>query len=100
MLGIAPGAAGDAIAQAFARATSVFRPHAFGSVTEICVAFETLRDPAKRRAYDASLGLVRERTIPTVSRPASAHFMQRPAVAAAPPPASSPEPEPQARPQS
>ena len=100
MLGIAPGAAGDAIAQAFARATSVFRPHAFGSITEICVAFETLRDPVRRRAYDASLGLAPKRTIPPVSRPASAHFMQRPAVAAPPPSAPGPEPEPQARPQS
>ncbi|HEY5459532.1 MAG TPA: hypothetical protein VIJ81_08700, partial [Sphingomicrobium sp.] len=100
MLGIAPGAAGDAIAQAFARATSVFRPHAFGSITEICVAFETLRDPVRRRAYDASLGLAPKRTIPPASRPASAHFMQRPAVAAPPPSAPGPEPEPQARPQS
>ena len=91
LLGVAPGVAGDAIAQAFARATSVFRPHAFGSITEICVAFETLRDPVKRRAYDASLGLVPERTIPPVSRPASAHFMQRPAVAVTPPLAPSPE---------
>jgi len=98
LLGLAPGAAGDAVAQAFARATSVFRPHAFGSITEICVAFETLRDPIKRRAYDASLGLVPKDTIPPVSRPASAHFMQRPDISPPlPAPPANPEPRPAPR---
>jgi hypothetical protein len=79
MLGIMPGASGTAIAQAFGTATSVFRPHAFGAITELCVAYETLRDPARRRAYDASIGLPEQPRLP-VSRPASAHFMARPAV--------------------
>lgn len=35
----------------------MFRPHTFGGVTEVCMAYETLRDPIRRRAYDASLGL-------------------------------------------
>jgi hypothetical protein len=85
MLGLTPSAAGDAIAKAFARATGVFRPHAFGSLTELCVAYETLRDPARRRAYDASLGLAPRPIFQPVTRPASAHFMLQPAVAAAPP---------------
>jgi hypothetical protein len=91
LLGLTPSAAGDAIAEAFARATSVFRPHAFGSITELCVAYETLRDPARRRAYDASLGLNPIRNIAPVRRPASAHFMQWPAGAASP---SAPVPDP------
>ena len=59
-LGLAPTAATDEIAKAFARETGMFRPHAFGGITELCVAYDTLRDPIKRRAYDASLGLERE----------------------------------------
>lgn len=59
-LGVSPTAAGDEIDRAFAREGSVFRPHAFGALAELCIAYETLRDPIKRRAYDASLGLTRE----------------------------------------
>jgi hypothetical protein len=97
MLGLTPSAAGDAIAKAFARATGVFRPHAFGSLTELCVAYETLRDPARRRAYDASLGLAPRPIFQPVTRPASAHFMLQPNVAAAPP-APPPDLQPQPRP--
>lgn len=60
ILGVSPTAAGDEIARAFAREGSVFRPHAFGVLTELCIAYETLRDPIKRRAYDAGLALERE----------------------------------------
>ena len=99
MLGIAPSAAGDAIAKAFSKATNVLRPHAFGGITELCVAYETLRDPVRRRAYDASIGRAPKPAPAPISRPASAHFMVRPAVPAAAPPhppsgASEPPPEP------
>ncbi|MCL6699251.1 hypothetical protein LZ496_10720 [Sphingomonas sp. NSE70-1] len=60
VLGVSPGAAGDEIDRAFAREGSVFRPHAFGGLTELCMAYETLRDPASRRAYDATLRGQRE----------------------------------------
>lgn len=102
MLGLTPSAAGDAIARAFARATSVVSPHAFGTIAEICLAYQTLRDPARRRAYDASIGLAPERSRPVSLLPASAHFAARPAMAAEPVFATSrPEasqPDPQARP--
>lgn len=85
MLGISPSAATDAITRAFSKATNVLRPHVFGGITELCVAYETLRDPTRRRAYDASIGVVPKPSLPLVSRPASAHFMVRPTAAAAPP---------------
>jgi len=56
-LGVSRTASGDEIARAFAREGSVYRPHAFGVLTELCIAYETLRDPIKRRAYDARLAL-------------------------------------------
>jgi hypothetical protein len=59
-LGVSPAAGSDEIARAFAREGSAFRPHAFGGLTELCLAYETLRDPEKRRAYDASIGIKRE----------------------------------------
>lgn len=60
VLGLTPTASEDEITQAFAREVSVYRPRAFGGVAEVSIAYETLRDPTKRRAYDASLGIARE----------------------------------------
>ena len=57
VLGLTPTASADEIAQAFAREVSVYRPRAFGGVAEVSIAYETLRDPTKRRAYDASIGI-------------------------------------------
>lgn len=95
MLGVSPTAASDAITSAFSKATNVLRPHVFGGITELCVAYETLRDPVRRRAYDASIGLAPKPTLPPPSRPASAHFMVRPVAAAVAPPRSpSQAPEP------
>jgi hypothetical protein len=56
-LGLKPDATSSEIARAFAREMSVFRPRAFGGLADVTVAYETLRDPARRRAYDESLGL-------------------------------------------
>jgi len=57
VLGLAPSATADEIERAFAGSISIFQPHGFNGVAEAAVAFRTLRDPARRRAYDASLGL-------------------------------------------
>lgn len=54
-LGIAPTATGDEIAQAFTR--ELRRPRPFGGLAQVGLAYETLRDPAKRQAYDRSIGL-------------------------------------------
>ena len=53
LLGLSPTATLDEIDQAFARELKL--PRAFGSLAEFTVAYETLRDPAKRKAYDVSI---------------------------------------------
>jgi len=53
LLGLSPAATLDEIDQAFARELRL--PRAFGSLAEFTVAYETLRDPIKRKAYDASI---------------------------------------------
>src|SRR3954447_16645669 len=55
VLGIAPTASGDEVAAAFAR--ELTRPRAFGGIAEVSIAYQALRDPGRRAAYDASLGL-------------------------------------------
>lgn len=57
VLGLSPAATSEEIERAFVREFSVFRPHTFGGIADVSVAYETLRNPARRRAYDASLGL-------------------------------------------
>ena len=101
-LGVSPTADDAEISRAFARERSVFRPHAFGGLAEICIAYETLRDPAKRRAYDAALGLKREpsapnrslgaREAPAAPRAIAPAPVQVPATNAQPPRALPPEP--------
>ena len=60
VLGLEPTATSGEIERAFAAAIGIFRPHAFGGVAEATVAFRTLSDPARRRAYDAEIGLGRK----------------------------------------
>lgn len=57
LLGLTPSATGEEIAQAFAKELGLLRPRAFGSLAEVTVAYETLRDPIKRKAYDQSIGI-------------------------------------------
>ena len=73
ILGLKPTASGDDIARAFTREISVARPRAFGGLAELSIAYETLRDPARRRSYDESLGLKREPE-PGQSGPAPKEF--------------------------
>jgi hypothetical protein len=54
-LGLAPDAGAEEIARAFATAMSPLMPRSVGDLVEIAIAFETLRNPVKRRAYDASI---------------------------------------------
>ena len=59
-LGVEPTADEDEIANAFAAQLSLFkvRPEkTVASLAQLSLAFETLRDPIKRRAYDTSLRL-------------------------------------------
>lgn len=59
-LGLAPSASADDIARAYAREISPFRPKRFGGIADVSLAYEVLRDPARRRAYDEALGLLPE----------------------------------------
>lgn len=77
MLGLTPSATDGDIAKAFAREIGLFRPHAFGEVAFLSLAYETLRDASKRRAYDASIGIKPEpdpRHSPW--QPVGAHFAE------------------------
>ena len=57
VLGLTPAASSEEIAQAFAEQLDPLRPRAFGSLAEVTIAFETLRDRARREAYDIAFGL-------------------------------------------
>jgi hypothetical protein len=93
LLGLVPSAGADEIGRAFARELGLFRPRPFGGVAEMGLAYQTLRDPAKRRAYDESIGLRREPPPPSPPpRPyiTNAIFVRPPAVRAG----AAPKPEP------
>lgn len=55
LLGLTPAASSAEIAQAFAKELSLLPMRPFGSLAQVSLAYETLRDPIKRVAYDASL---------------------------------------------
>jgi curved DNA-binding protein CbpA len=57
-LGLMPGASDDEIAQAFTKKMSISGMRPVGGAAQICAAYETLRNPAKRREHDRSLGLL------------------------------------------
>jgi hypothetical protein len=108
VLGLRPSATNDEIARAFAREMGAFRPHSITGFAEVTVAHEVLRDPARRREYDVSIGLVREKPKQLLAWSAAGHatfsvsaFASRPqppagpiAAVSPPPPEPSPSPPP------
>lgn len=108
MLGLTPTATGDEIAKAFAREMGMLRVRPLGAAAVISIAYDTLRNPVKRRAYDESIGLLRKpeprpSAIPAVRFAGSARWdpMVRPSVdlpPPAPPPPPPPAPAAEARP--
>ena len=103
-LGLGPTATDDEITKAFVRRMSPFVPRPMAAAAQISAAYETLRNPTRRRAYDASLGLGRDPRHPVTAepanetrfvRPAPADPVERPAIDTPPRPA--PRLKPQAR---
>jgi hypothetical protein len=56
-LGLKPTASQQEIADAFGKAMGMFGAHPLADAARIGAAFEVLRDPERRRAYDAAMGL-------------------------------------------
>jgi hypothetical protein len=99
-LGLTPAASDEEIAEAYAREIILSRVRAFGGTTQVSIAYEALRDPARRKAYDASIGVRREPApvhLPrAVSFRSSAHFISGPPPIE--PKADLPPPQPKATP--
>jgi hypothetical protein len=62
LLGLTPSATAAEIKAAFAR--EIGRPRAFGGLLDVGAAYEALRDPVKRRAYDEAHGFTRPKAPP------------------------------------
>jgi hypothetical protein len=60
MLGVAPSASEEEIRQAFAKKMTLFAARPLGATAQVIGAYETLKDPVRRRNYDQSLGLLEE----------------------------------------
>ena len=56
-LGLEPTASQAEIERAFAWGVSPFRPRPIGGVAQVSIAYQALRDPERRRAYDKSIGI-------------------------------------------
>jgi hypothetical protein len=60
LLGLTPTASDEEITNAFAKAMGMFGFQPMALAAQISAAFETLRNPAKRKDYDRSIGLAKE----------------------------------------
>ena len=95
VLGLTPAASSEEIAQAFAEQLDPLRPRAFGSLAAATIAFETLRDRARREAYDIAFGLKPDPTPPSPEVPAEwAPFLIRASARPVVPPTPVPVPPP------
>jgi hypothetical protein len=100
LLGLAPSATDNEVGQAFTKA--MFAPHRMAEAAQIGLAYEVLRDPVRRRAYDEEQGLARPARRPTnpsaisfrisaqaygatIERPATTPAHSAPATPASPP---------------
>jgi hypothetical protein len=54
-LGLTPAASSEEIAEAFAREVNLIPVRPLGTFAQVSAAFEALRDPVRRMAYDATL---------------------------------------------
>lgn len=96
-LGLATNAGDDEIRRAFAKA--MFAPHGMADAAQIGMAYEVLRNPSKRRAYDEALGL-RPAAAPAQAHPSAVAFrISARVVASSSEPQASPAPEPRSEPQ-
>jgi hypothetical protein len=84
VLGVKPSASSDEIARAFAR--EMGRPRPFGGLADVSIAYEVLRNPDRRRAYDEAIGIAQAKLEPSPEpfrRPMALHA--RPQFIASPP---------------
>ncbi|HUP67907.1 MAG TPA: hypothetical protein VM145_06830 [Sphingomicrobium sp.] len=101
VLGLAPSATMAEIGEAFGRELLLSRTRAFGTLADVSIAYEALRDPARRKAYDRKIGVNQPPPpviMPTaVSFRSSARFLGAPPEPKAdplPPPSEAPTEEP------
>jgi hypothetical protein len=73
LLGLTPDASDAEIEHAFAREISSLKPRAFGGITEVSVAYRTLRDPMRRLDYDKAQGIERRPAVMT-TEPVGIHL--------------------------
>jgi hypothetical protein len=97
VLGLSPAASQQEINRAFAREMGMFGARPVVAAARIGLAYEVLRDPARRRAYDSALGLTAEPERSPWMMAATVR-VGRPAFDNVPLPVASPEPQPQPEP--